>query len=293
MKNMIAMLCMAALCAGAAELEKFSLQYLKSSRASELKAKKMTAVKGVIPFEKQLTFSLNYPEKPVGTWHRFSFKINKDKLEMVKVIFTNTAKKIYTVRNFYVPAGESTLTLYFHQYQAKQFDFISVVSDTPGRIQDLKLEKLDEKDFQGNLFPAPVTQLTNWTIAWGEMEMFKNVEDKDCPFDDPPLFSTLKAVKPGNGLLATQALPYIPGRKFRVEMWVRSEKPGIAKLLIRGKKADNQSLNIPLQKEWKKVEFDGQTSPGPLDIRESFYFVFAAPKDDISFFISNFSIKYL
>ena len=58
MKKMIAMLCMAALCAGAAEVEKFSLKYLKSSRASKLQAKGMTSVKGVIPFEKQLVFSL-------------------------------------------------------------------------------------------------------------------------------------------------------------------------------------------------------------------------------------------
>ena len=80
MKKMIAMLCMAALCAGAAEVEKFSLKYLKSSRASKLQAKEMTSVKGVIPFEKQLVFSLKYPEMPVGTWHRFSFKIKKDEM---------------------------------------------------------------------------------------------------------------------------------------------------------------------------------------------------------------------
>ena len=292
MKKMIAMLCMAALCAGAAEVEKFSLKYLKSSRASKLQAKGMTSVKGVIPFEKQLVFSLKYPEMPVGTWHRFSFKIKKDEMERVKVIFTNSAEKIYVVRYVYVPAGESTFTLYFQQYEAKQFDYISVESKSPGQIQDLKLEKLDEKDFKENLFPAPATQITNWNIVWGKAEMFKTVEDKDCPFDGPVLFTTLKEVKPGIGLLATQALPYVPDRKFRIEMWVRSEKSGIAKFIIRGKKGDNQVKNIPLQKEWKKVVIDGQTS-GALGIREDFHFIFAATKDEIPFYISNFSIKYL
>ena len=290
---MIAMLCMAALCAGAAEVENFSLKYLKSSRSPELKAKEMTSVKGVIPFEKQLIFSLKYPEMQVGTWHRFSFKIKKDEMEMMKVVFTNPVEKIYVVRNFYVPAGESTFTVYFHQYEAKQFEYISVESKTPGQIQDLKLEKLDEKDFKDNLFPAPAAQITNWNIAWGKAEMFKNVEDKDCPFDGPVLFFTLKAVKPGTGLLATQALPYVPGRKYRIEMWVRSEKSGVAKIVIRGKKSDNQVRNIPLQKEWKKVVIDGQTSAGALGIRENFHIIFAAPKYDTPFYISNFSLKYL
>jgi|GEM_PF-4074717 len=293
MKRMIAILCMAALYSGAAEVESFSLYYLKSSRSLELKAKKMTSVNGVIPFETQLVFSLKYPEMPVGTWHRFSFKIKKDKMEIVKVVFTNSAKKIYVVRNFYVPAGESNFTLYFHQYEAKQFDYISVESRTPGQIRDLKLEKLDEKDFKENLFPAPAAQITNWNIVWGKAEMFKNVEDKDCPFDGPVLFFTLKAVKPGNGILATQVMPYVPGRKFRIEMWARGEKSGIAKFLIRGKKSDNQVRNIPLQKEWKKVVIDGQTSPDALGIREDFLFIFAALKNDIPFYISNFSFKYL
>lgn len=293
MKKMIAIFCMAALCAGAAERENFTLQYLRSPRALELKSKKQMAVKGVIPFEKQLIFSLNYPDMPVGTWHRFSCKIKKDKMEQMKVVFSNSTKKIYVVRDFYVPAGESIFTLYFYQYQPKDFDSISIESKFPGQIQDLKLEKLDEKDFKNNLFPAPAAQLSNWNIVWGKAEMFKNVEDKNSPFDGPVLFSNLKAVKPGNGFLASQVLPYIPGRKFHIEMWVRGDKPGIARLLIRGKKGDNQSRNIPLQKEWKKVVIEGQTSPGALGIRENFFFMFAAPKDDIPFYISNFSIKYL
>ncbi|MBE6394455.1 MAG: hypothetical protein E7044_10440 [Lentisphaerae bacterium] len=294
MKKFIIAALFSAIGLSAAVTENFTVQYTSSSRSRELIRKTFKEIPGDIPFAKDIQFFIKYPEAPAGTFWRFSCDLDSSQAGSSNCYISLNTKK-YLPHPFEYSKGKNHIVLYFEQLAEGVGKEVQFRFAHPGVLSNIKLERLEEEDLKNNLFPSPSAAQANWRTVWGKpVQKTDFVDDDENPFEGKVLKSILQRIRLGNGVLATRLLPYVPGRKYRVEMWVRGDNDGLACFNIRGKASDNRSLNIPLKKEWKKVTVEGTTSPAGLGERETFYFIISTPKNNqVMFYLSDFQFRYL